>query len=139
MAGDYAALVGFHFTTKEIDDWIWATLWWHDQPNVGQFTQDRPDQVSGVWRNYLMDTAYSMQTPPQPDGSPHVTFNPWLEARFPSGTLSNCMACHQRATWPPVSFLPVTRGGLQPGDPFFADKTQIDFLWSVGLESQETP
>jgi hypothetical protein len=30
QAGDFAALVATHLTTKEIDNWVWATFWWHD-------------------------------------------------------------------------------------------------------------
>jgi hypothetical protein len=63
---------------------------------------------------------------------PNACMNPWLEARFNGGMTSNCMSCHQRSTWPQVSFLPVTRGGLSPDDPFFAGKTKLDFLWSIG-------
>ncbi len=138
-AGDYVAMVCFHFTTKEIPDWVWATLWWHDKPDEGPFAQDRPTQVSGVWKNYLMNVAYSTDTPKEQDGSAKVTFNPWLEARFANGTLSNCMTCHQRAVWPPVNFLPITRGGMQASDPFFHNKTRLDFLWSIAFESKDTP
>jgi hypothetical protein len=136
--GDYAALVAMHVTTKEIPDWVWATFWWHDQPNDGPFSADRPGQVSGVWKNYRMDVAYSSDTPTEGDGSPNVCYNPWLEARFPNGMVSNCMACHQRAVWPQVGFLPIVRGGLAKNDLFYKtnDRMRLDFLWSVALESQ---
>lgn len=135
-AGDSLALIALHYTTKEIPDWVWTTFWWHDKPHDGPFAAGRPSEVKGVWRNYLMDVAFSMDTPKESDGNPNACFNPWLEARFQDGVNSNCMTCHQRATWPSQGFLPVTRGALKPNDQFFANKMKLDFLWSVALESQ---
>jgi len=140
-------LVCVHVTTKEIPEWVWATFWWHDRPNDGPFAADRPAAVTGVWRNFRMNTAYSMDTPREYDGTPHSCFNPWLEARFANGVASNCMTCHQRATWPMPTppagvsqpFLPVTRGAMPPDDPFFQGRTKLDFLWSVAFESSPGP
>jgi len=138
-AGDYLALVALHYTTKEIRDWVWATFWWHDKPNDGSFAANRPSEVKGVWRNYLMDISYSMDSPTASDGGPHAAFNPWLEARFRSGTVSNCMTCHRRSVFSGRSsdqvFRPVTRGTPAPDDPRFGGATKLDFLWSVLLES----
>ena len=136
--GDYVALVALHYTTKEIPDWVWGTLWWHDKPNEGPFATDRPPVVADVWRNYLMDVSYSMVTPREFDGSPNSVYNPWLEARFQQGLSSNCMTCHQLSVWRNgnfVPFLPVTTGGLPPDDPYFDDSLQLDFLWSLNFES----
>ena len=121
---------------RTIPDWVWATFWWHDSPNDGTYAKDRPDAVSGVWRNYLMDVTFSSDVPKESDGTPNVCFNPWLEARFAGGLTSNCMSCHQRAVWTPVSFLPVTRGSLPPNHQFFLGKTKLDFLWSIAFSSQ---
>lgn len=138
--GDYLALIAMHVTTKEIADWVWATFWWHDKPSEGAFAAARPDQVHGAWRNYLMSTAYSMDTPREADNSAHAAFNPWLEARFVNGAVSNCMTCHRRSVFSGKSsdpaFLPVTRGTPAASDPRFAGATKLDFLWSVLLESQ---
>src|SRR5262249_4954859 len=122
--------------TKEIDDWTWSTFWWHDQPDAGPFAADRPSEVKGVWRNYLMTIADDQVTPREPDSSPRVAFNPWLEARFQNGILSNCMTCHHRASFPPAAgtgFLPVRRGAPNPAaDPALAPgRLQLDFLWSI--------
>ena len=136
QVGDHAAMVMMHVTTKEIPDWVWATFWWHDRADDGRFAADRPPQVSGVWRNYLMDEAYSSDIPKESDGTPKVCFNPWLEARFSGGLTSNCMACHQRSVWPRQSFLPVTRGSLPNSDQYFAGKTKLDFLWSIAFQSK---
>jgi hypothetical protein len=136
QAGDFLALVNFHFTTKEIPDWVWGTLWWHDKPDQGPYGAGRPDTVKGAWRNYKMDVALSMNTPQESDHTPNVVFNPWLEGRFTNGANSNCMTCHQRAVWPGQSFLPVTRGALPPDDPYFKNRTKTDFLWSLVIESK---
>jgi len=139
MAGDFVALVALHYTTKEIPDWVWATFWWHDKPNDGRFAANRPDQVKGVWRNYLMAESYSMDTPAEQGSGAHVAFNPWLEARFRSGVTSNCMTCHRRAVFSGKSsdsaFLPVTHGTPAKNDARFKDSTKVDFLWSVFFES----
>jgi hypothetical protein len=137
-AGDYAVLVAMHLTTKEIPDWIWATYWWHDRAEAGPYAAQRPAAVTGVWRNYLMDVAYSAQTPREPDGGANIAFNPYLET-FVGGHQSNCLACHQGAVWrrggaPP--FLPVTRGARAAGDPRFRDATRLDFMWSIALEAR---
>jgi hypothetical protein len=132
--GDFMVLVAMHATSKEIDDWTWQTFWWHDKPNEGPYAADRPDAVKGIWRNYLVANADDQVKPPEPDNSPHIGFNPWLEARFPNGPLSNCMSCHHRASYPgTVSFLPVIRGLPDTAnDPAFADgRLQTDFMWSI--------
>ena len=41
-AGDYLVLLGMHVITREIKNWVWATFWWHDFPNRGPFSEDRP-------------------------------------------------------------------------------------------------
>jgi hypothetical protein len=136
QVGDYLLFLGFHITSKEVDDWTWSTLWWHDRPNDGPFAAGRPDEVKGVWRNYLMTNADDQLTPREPDGSPRIGFNPWLEARFQNGILSNCMTCHHRASLPQTPqtrFLPVKRGLPDPnGDPAFrSGRLQTDFMWTI--------
>ena len=138
--GDFAVFMALHYTTKEIPEWIWSTFWWHDEPDNGVFGSDRPTIVPGVWRNYLMDTAYSMELPREYDGTPNAVFDPYLEARFRGGLGSNCMTCHQLARWTSsgtqLPFLPVTRGAKALNDPFFQDSTRLDFLWSIVYEAQ---
>jgi hypothetical protein len=142
QAGDFAALVATHLTTKEIDNWVWATFWWHDQPDKGPFAADRPGLVTGGWRNYLMNVSYDLNLPRETDGTPHVAFNPWLEARFVDGghgggVVSNCMNCHNRASYPDMPFLPVYRGSPDPQDKAFdPGRLRTDFLWSVPDQAQ---
>jgi hypothetical protein len=142
--GDYVVLAATHLTTKEIDDWVWATLWWHDRPDAGPFAADRPAKVTGIWRNFLMSASYDLNLPREADGKPHITFNPWLEAGFPdggsgSGAVSNCMNCHNRASYPAtISFLPIMRGNPDLNrDPAYASgRLRTDFLWSVPFSAQ---
>jgi hypothetical protein len=134
--GDHVVIVGMHVSTKEIPDWVWATFWWHDRPDAGPYAAGRPASLTGAAASYLMDVAYSEQTPREPDGSPHVAMNPFLEARFPDGLHSNCVACHQRAAYGTMDYLPITRGTTAPGDPYFADKVTTDFVWSLALEAR---
>jgi hypothetical protein len=147
QAGDYAVFVGTHITTKEIDDWVWATFWWHDHPDDGPYAADRPDTVKGPWRNYLMNVSYDLNLPREKDTTPHIAFNPWLEAGFPNGVVSNCMNCHNRASWQPNwktsdpsgrIFLPIYRGDLDlKGDPSYSKgQLRTDFLWSIPFDAQ---
>jgi hypothetical protein len=141
-AGDFLALVAVHVATREVADWIWATAWWHDAPDDGPHAAGRPEALRGPWRRYLLDVAFDETSPAESDGTPHVAFNPWLEARFPDGghgggTASNCLACHRRASWPGTNFLPVTRGAADAArDPAFAPgRLSTQFLWSIALRA----
>jgi hypothetical protein len=94
--------------------------------------------------------AYDLNLPPEKDGSPRVAFNPWLEGRFADGghggggLVSNCMNCHNRASWPRRDvpdrreFLPVYRGNPDlSGDPAYAPgRLRTDFLWSIPDQAQ---
>ena len=138
QAGDHLVLLAIHLTTREIPDWIWATWWWHDRPDAGPFAAGRPAALGGAWRNYLMDVAYSAETPREADGGANAVFNPYLETS-PGGHASNCMACHQGAVWTPTGpapFLPVTRGARPPDDPRFRTGTRLDFMWSIAREAR---
>jgi hypothetical protein len=142
QAGDYLILVGANLATRETRDWVWATLWWHDRPESGPYADDRPPALVSMWRNYLMQTAFDAITPEAVDGSPHICFSPWLEGRFPDGghgggTVSNCLVCHARASYPPVSFLPVTRGAPQLASDaaYLPGKLRTSFLWSIALHA----
>jgi hypothetical protein len=143
QAGDYLVLVAANMAAREIPDWIWASFWWHDRPEQGVFAADRPQALQAPWRNYLMQTAFDSEKPEAADAGPHTCFNPWLEGRFPDGgngggTASNCMACHQRASYPPVAFLPVRRGAPDlRSDPAFAPgRLRTSFLWSLAMHAK---
>jgi hypothetical protein len=141
--GDYLMLVGANLATKELRDWSWAAIWWHDGSSRGPYAAGRPDKLSGAWRNYLMQVAFDSDRPVAPDGGPHICFDPWLEGRFPDGghgggTTSNCMACHRRASLPAISFLPVSRGAPDLlHDPAYAPgRLRTGFLWAIALHAR---
>lgn len=60
-------LFGLHVITKETADWTWSTFWWQADPGQGKFAYGRPAPtvLRGFWRNYVMDSTLSMQTPPE--------------------------------------------------------------------------
>lgn len=146
--GDYAILLGIHFTTREIPNWVWATAWWHDRPDQAPFGSDRPGNVTGVWRNYKMNSGYSRNVPLAVDGGPATVWNPYIEGKYPDGMRSNCMSCHVRAVYPRIDpvidgfdlcgALPVLRGeGSLPLDsPALASRTRLEFLWSILLDTR---
>jgi hypothetical protein len=125
--GDVVVLVAVHLTTKDVPDWTWTTLWWHDAPDRGPFAADRPPSITGWAASYVMDATLDAAMP---------CMNPWLEARFPDGLASNCVSCHERAAAGAREFLPVTTGRTPATDAYFAGKTSTDFMWSVALESR---
>lgn len=124
--GDALALVAMHVSTKELPDWLWATFWWHDRPAAGRFAAGRP-ALAGAAGHYLMDVALASDAP---------SFNPWLEARFPDGTRSNCVTCHQRAVRGATDYLPVTLAPLATDDAYFAGRYPTDFVWTLALEAR---
>jgi hypothetical protein len=142
-AGDYLVLVAGNLATREIRDWVWAAFWWHDRPDQGPFAANRPAELRDEWRNYLMQAAFDDEQPKAADGQSHICFNPWLEARFPDGghgggTVSNCLTCHRRASFPLTGFLPVTRGDPDlTNDPAYAPgRLRTSFLWSLALHAR---
>ncbi len=146
--GDYVILLGIHFTTREIPNWVWATSYWHDRPDQAPFGSARPDNVTVVWRNYMMKSGYSREAPLAVDGGPATVWNPYIEGKYPDGMRSNCMSCHVRAVYPRLApvindfdlcgALPVLRGeGSLPLDsPELASRTRLEFLWSILLETR---
>jgi hypothetical protein len=57
-----------------------------------------------------------------------------------TGSVSNCMNCHHRASiplLPPPYFLPIYRGNPDPSDPAYAAGVlRTDYLWSIPFHSQ---
>jgi hypothetical protein len=138
-AGDHVAFVAAHVSTREIPDWVWATVWWHDEPAQGRYGADRPLTVPGVFRHYRMAAVYHGDVPREPDGGPAIAFNPYLEAAFSDGPRSNCVACHQRAIVGPSGpghVFPVIRGQLSKSDPVYTGAVRLDLVWSLAFETR---
>jgi hypothetical protein len=158
---DTIVLLAMHVTTKEIDSWTFQTFWWSPHPNEGRFARDRTPNVKPPFTNYLMCAAYSTVTPKEPEGTPPICFNPYLETdlgptkpyrfrgvTYPpdpmAGTRSNCMNCHRLAGFPAIqpdnpgaaSLGRVFNDGYRsPADPYFDRLVKTDFLWSIALKS----
>jgi hypothetical protein len=132
--GDYVVLMGMHLTTREIPDWVWATFWWSDHPNEGEFSRDRPPFFPSPWKNYVMDTTLDMVTPRGPKGQPKAIYNPWIEVttmpHLVDALASNCMNCHRASAYPRIAF--PEPGLLDPAGTALGDKTKLDFLWTIG-------
>ncbi|MBL8740659.1 MAG: hypothetical protein JNK04_06190, partial [Myxococcales bacterium] len=117
-AGSTYRLAALHIMTKELDHWLWVTLWWSDKPNE-DFGADRPPNVAalpGAWGNYKMCavTAFDErddapgggfdQTQPTLAaalaavyggvGAPTWCSNPYLEEGHGNAS-TNCIGCHQ--------------------------------------------
>lgn len=142
-AGDYLALVSLNVASHAQGRWQWAAFWWHDRPDTGPYAADRPASLPEPWRHFLLQVTIDSDRPQAADGGPAVCFDPWLEGRFPdggqgSGVQSNCIACHRRASFPPIAFLPVTRGAADAArDPAFAPgRLRTDFIWSIALHAE---
>ncbi len=102
-------LAAMHIMTKELDHWVWATLWWSDAPDQ-DFGADRPTDWRGVWNHYKLcvathfDAAVDRSTGfPSLDEALSVTgsgtswcSNPFLE-EGPGNVATNCVGCHQHA------------------------------------------
>ena len=147
VAGDYAAVVAMHVSTKEISNWTWQTFWWQpgaDTPDGFPGSKlSMTDKVKGPWRNFAMCNAWS-QTKGIGSNQMNVCFDPYLETSpgIPVGITSNCVSCHGLATvgvaqanpvFPmsslsyPMSYTtPIDFNGAQ-----FGAYTKLDFAWSI--------
>ncbi|HWL94625.1 MAG TPA: hypothetical protein VNT79_13975 [Phycisphaerae bacterium] len=145
---DYVVLVAMHVATKELKDWVWSTFWWHDRGNIGEFAAHRPRSVKDPWRNYLMDMTVDPDVPREKNRRPNITFNPWLEGSMAKGTVSNCMACHQRSAIPQDGhdLRQTVRRGALPLDhryylkePHEEGRIRVDYLWSIVERATKLP
>jgi hypothetical protein len=134
--GDYLVLLGFHVITRELDEWVWSTFWWHDHPNLGEFAAGRPHSIArSVWGNYLMNITLGID-PGVRDIRPSHVFNPYLELGGPNGIYGDCFGCHQRAAAPlapetqlPCMGLAITR--LAGDSAVACTRVRTEFLWSI--------
>ena len=154
--GDYLICIAQHLITKEIDNWTMQTIWWHDRPNEGPYSKNRPDNIAaGAWQKYLLATAYYMAVPNMLGGTPHYAYNPYIELAFPEKNRinSNCQNCHIRAGYPelehgffvadmigepikfptkPNAFYNALREGyIGKEDSIFKELMRTDFNWAI--------
>jgi len=114
-------LHGIHFTTKDVRDWMWVSLWWSPEPDE-DFGADRPAEFAGTpWANYKMCvTSHFEERDPAPWshyershpslaaalkvthewGAPYTWCSgPYTELGV-GNAKTNCIGCHQHAGTP---------------------------------------
>ena len=120
--GERYALQNLHVVTKEIDEWVWGTIWWSPTAE-GDLGSDRPTILPEALQNYKLCVATTFMeqddTPPEqrfpeapelatvmghatwPDGPMNTNVgtaswcaNPYVEGGFHEQT---CLGCHQPA------------------------------------------
>jgi hypothetical protein len=138
--GDRLALVAMHIMSKETIGWTFQSVWWHDRPNVGPYSLNRPniphDRAPGPWRNYLLAVTYGIPDPQMPTQWP-IAFNPYIELAASHPIRTNCMNCHHRAAWPGQSDGYEKAGGpdaltrFRQNNAILNGLVQTDALWSV--------
>ncbi len=143
-------LPGLHVVSKELDHWMWISLWWSPNPDT-DFGADRPAsiaQLPGPWKNYKMCVATSyVETDPDARGgfagglgdsldavnggvgTPSWCSNPYIEAGKDNAR-TNCIGCHQHGgtelTAEHILEVEPRHGVTRTRNNFFTD-----YLWAV--------
>jgi hypothetical protein len=163
-ADDYIVLTAMHLITQEFDPWTFGTFWWHDNPNIKYYGDDRPANIKAPWYNYVSDVAFNINLPQQKSGEALIAYNPWHEFRDRGGQRSGCMACHSRAavaaTNVSASYNPARAGttdpnGFEPSPdvnndaghptPWMTDAAfqkgtvTVNRLWSLNVKTRPSP
>jgi hypothetical protein len=139
-----------HVMTKELDHWLWITLWWSPDPD-GDFGADRPAAIAalpGPWRNYKMCAVASyLEGDANPRGGqagtlgdalaavhggvgePSWCSNPYLELGG-GNAATNCIGCHQHGG---TDLLPEAILADQPhhGDTRVRNNFFTDYSWAI--------
>lgn len=140
-------LPALHVMTKELDHWVWITLWYSPEPDT-DFGADRPATLGGPWRSYKLCVATDyLEGDPDPRGgatgslgdalaavhggvgAPTWCSNPYLE-QGRGNAATNCIGCHQHGgtRLSPEAILADEphRGTTRTRNNFFTD-----YLWVV--------
>lgn len=122
--GETFRMPALHVMTKELDHWLWVTLWWSPRPDE-DFGADRPSSIGGVWRNYKMCVA----TDYLDGGAPSWCSNPYLELGA-GNAATNCIGCHQHGG---TALLPEQILATQPahGRTRVRDNFFTDYSWAI--------
>ncbi|MGE0395853.1 MAG: PPC domain-containing protein [Kofleriaceae bacterium] len=142
-------LPALHIMSKELDHWMWITLWYSPFPDT-DFGADRPAALAnaGPWRNYKMCVATQyLEGDPDPRGGfsgtlgdalavvnrgtnePSWCSNPYLELG-PGNAATNCIGCHQHGG------TDLTAEAILADQPHFGvtrvrNNFFTDYLWAV--------
>jgi hypothetical protein len=156
-AGAVYLLPALHIMARDVRDWIWITLWWSPSPD-SDFGQDRPAELSGVWRNYKLcvathfdedgvlderdrdrfpDLAAALDAVQMYAGEFSWCSNPYLE-QGTANHLTNCIGCHQHAGSGRVSSEILSDPALAPqGRPRVLDTFPADYQWSFSSAPEQ--
>lgn len=143
----YVVLIGIHLATREIPEWTWATFYWSRRAldSERMENQNRPAAIKAPWNHYSMLTTFNANLPPEPGtGGQPICSSPYLEGGLSHGASSNCLFCHQFASFTgtrmprdseAVGSPPYTKG-QRPDTTmlertFLANSLSTTFLWSL--------
>lgn len=115
--GNRFGLTGLHIMTKELEHWVWVSLWWSDTPEL-DFGADRPPEFPEAFAHYKLCSvvafdeadedpaaAFEEQAPSlaraltvTSPGAGEATWcsNPYIENGAGNAS-TNCIGCHQHA------------------------------------------
>jgi hypothetical protein len=153
-SGAVFRLAALHVMTKELDHWMWTTLWWSPEPAT-DFGEDRPAAIAalgGPWAHYKMCTVTAFtEGDPDPQGgmgdgslgralaaaragtgdTPWCS-NPYLE-RGHGNAASTCIGCHQHGGSGVISADVVTDGVRFPDGGRAATRNNFpaDYAWAL--------
>lgn len=119
-------LAALHVMTRELDSWLWTTMWWSATPN-DTLGADRPElpAFAGAFGHYQMCTVTAHA---EPGGAATWCSNPYLETGV-GNVGTNCLGCHQDAgtgaTTIDILSLPDHGRGAR------RDTFPTDYLWAV--------
>ena len=120
--GQVFRLPALHIMTKELDHWLWITLWWSPDPGT-DFGADRP-ALPGVWRNYKMCVVADYLD----RGESSWCSNPYLE-QGAGNAGTNCIGCHQHGG---TALLPEDiLAGAHHGTTRVRNNFFTDYLWAI--------
>jgi hypothetical protein len=121
-------LAGLHIVSKELEHWLWTTLWWSPEPDT-DFGADRPAGIGGPWRHYKMCVATDFA---EADGAPSWCSNPYLEAGD-GNAATNCIGCHQHGgtALAAEDILGDDRAFPHRGTTRIRNNFATDYLWAV--------
>jgi hypothetical protein len=160
-SGNVYRLSGLHLMTRELDHWLWITLWWSPEPD-GDFGADRPaaiDALGGPWGSYKMCAVAAFhEGDPDPgggyqadhpelaaalaavhagEGGPSWCSNPYLELGH-GNAATNCVGCHQHGGTQLGSEAILSEGTTFPehGRLQVRNNFPVDYLWSTDRGDQ---
>lgn len=125
--GERYRLVAMHAMVKDLDHWVWSTMWWSDTPEE-DFGQGRPGTLGAPWDQYKMcattwfeeedrefaGVSEEIRAASTLRGTESWCSNPFIE-RGEGAAATNCIGCHQHAGTG-ASSEEILAGELVPGD-----------------------